>query len=307
MVDKQGRPVNRKGYLIDANGNIVSNEGKVRFRAHELSKDEEIPKFFPFLKFDVDEIRGEYEMDPLGNPMLQKGKSGELLDNKGRKVNEKGYLVDPQGNVQNKRGYKVFGRLLMDAEGEIPEVFRQKLFRKDTADSFNELMNEIVDMEKMQEMGESRRPRPLDEDENERIARKIEQIVEEDNDDDDMIMKELEELARNNAQDDDELSEGGNTSVDSKMEDTPSNYNIANQRFNEQEAMRERVRRQVRRDAGPPADNSSDESENMLPGKKIKRRKRKTKKKPKKVQKPEPQIDVRDLMMAQAYGGISST
>jgi len=57
--------------------------------------------------------------------------------------------------------------------------------------------------------------------------------VEEDNDDDDMIMKELEELARDGERD--EMSEGGNTSVDSKMEDTPSNYNIANQRFMEQE------------------------------------------------------------------------
>ena len=57
-------------------------------------------------------------------------------------------------------------------------------------------------------------------------------------------MKELEELAniRDGEGDGDNASEGGNTSVDSKMEDTPSNYNIANQRFMEQEQMRERVR-----------------------------------------------------------------
>lgn len=47
-------------------------------------------------------------------------------------------------------------------------------------------------------------------------------------------MKELEELANNNAPDRTErnrtahLSDGGNTSVDSMMEDTPSNYNALN-------------------------------------------------------------------------------
>lgn len=67
--------------------------------------------------------------------------------------------------------------------------------------------------------------------------------MEEDNDDDDQIMKELEELANMNEDDD----EGGNTSVDSMMEDTPSNYNLANQRFMDQLEMKERVKRQIRK------------------------------------------------------------
>jgi hypothetical protein len=40
------------------------------FENYTLSKDGEIPKLFPFLKFNVDEVKGDYEMDPLGNPML---------------------------------------------------------------------------------------------------------------------------------------------------------------------------------------------------------------------------------------------
>jgi len=52
-------------------------------------------------------------------------------------VNQKGYLVDEKGNIKNKRGYKVFGKLLMENDGEIPKVFRTGLFRKDTADSFS--------------------------------------------------------------------------------------------------------------------------------------------------------------------------
>lgn len=80
MVDKKGRPVNKKGYLVDSEGNIINNEGKVLFEAHTLTRDDgEIPKLFAFLKFNLDEIRGDYEMDPLGNPMLTKNKDGKLV------------------------------------------------------------------------------------------------------------------------------------------------------------------------------------------------------------------------------------
>ena len=78
-------------------------------------------------------------------------------------------------------------------------------------------------------------------DENERIAKRIDQIVEEDGDDDEMLMKGLEDLAhgreskmhKKRRSGEDNKSEGGNTSFDSMMEDTPSNYNVANQRLNE--------------------------------------------------------------------------
>ena len=70
MVDKKGRPVNAKGYLIDVDGNVINTDGKVMFENFTLTKDGEIPKLFPFLKFNIDEVKGDYEMDPLGNPML---------------------------------------------------------------------------------------------------------------------------------------------------------------------------------------------------------------------------------------------
>jgi hypothetical protein len=70
MVDKRGRFVNNKGYLVDEDGNIVNKDGKQMFENYTLSKDNEMPKLFPFLKFNIDDIKGDYEMDPLGNPML---------------------------------------------------------------------------------------------------------------------------------------------------------------------------------------------------------------------------------------------
>ena len=59
--------------------------------------------------------------------------------------------------------------------------------------------------------------------EQDRSIKKIDRIIEEDNDDEKM-MAELEKLVDEEG----EISEGGNTSVDSLMEDTPSNYNAAN-------------------------------------------------------------------------------
>ena len=56
--------------FVDADGNVINSEGKVMFENFTLTKDGEIPKLFPFLKFNIDEVRGDYEMDPLGNPML---------------------------------------------------------------------------------------------------------------------------------------------------------------------------------------------------------------------------------------------
>ena len=76
MVDKRGRPVNSKGYLIDPEGNVINKEGKLLFENFTLSKDDEIPKLFPFLKFNLADIQGDYEMDPLGNPMLLKNAQG---------------------------------------------------------------------------------------------------------------------------------------------------------------------------------------------------------------------------------------
>jgi len=245
MVDKKGRPVNNKGYLIDNQGNVINKDGKLMFEQFTLSKDNEIPKLFPFLKFNADDVKGDFEMDPLGNPMLSKNKQGQLVDHKGRVVNEKGYLLDKEGNVKNQKGQKIFGKRLMQKDGDIPKVFRTGLFRKDSVDSFSQFMSEIEDLEKQHEMNSEEKKRGNAElDENERIAKRIDQIVEEDNDDDEMLMKELEELAKgkkggNKGNFDDD---GGNTSFDSLMDETPSNYNVANQRFMEQEAMKQRAR-----------------------------------------------------------------
>ncbi len=82
-------------------------------------------------------------MDPLGNPILDKGPQGELLDRQGKRVNQKGYLIDQSGNLLDKNGKIMFEKDILDAEGEIPKVFRTGLLKTDSGSSLSRLMSEI--------------------------------------------------------------------------------------------------------------------------------------------------------------------
>ena len=93
-VDKNSHLVNSKGYLTDEKGNVINKEGKVIFEYKHLSKDDEIPKLFPYSKFNVDSIKGTFEVDKDGHPILQRDERGRLVDDMGRLVNEHGYLID---------------------------------------------------------------------------------------------------------------------------------------------------------------------------------------------------------------------
>ena len=128
--------------MIDEFGNVIDRDGRQIFEKKDLSS-EEIPKIFPFTKFNIKNILGDFEMDPLGNPILDKDASGRLIDRNGKIVNQKGYLIDKDGNVINKHGKKMFGKELLDNEKDIPKVFRTGLLKSETASSLSRLMSEI--------------------------------------------------------------------------------------------------------------------------------------------------------------------
>jgi len=185
-VDNLGRRVNSKGYLIDEFGNIIDKDGRQIFERKHL-KDDEIPKIFPFTKFNIKNVLGDFEMDPLGNPILDKDAKGNFIDRNGKRVNRKGYLIDADGNVINKHGKLMFEKELLDNEGDIPKVFRTGLLKSDTASSLSRLMSEI---------GKNQLS-DFDQEEGK-------------------IEGQMKGMRRGN---------DGDTSVDSMMEDTPANYN----------------------------------------------------------------------------------
>ena len=123
FVDNVGRRVNEKGYLTDADGNIIDREGK-RIFVKEHLKNGEFPKIFLFTKFNIDNITGDFEMSPLSEPILEKDKDGNFIDRKGRRVNARGYLIDNEGNVIDKRGKRMFDKVVLGPDGEIPKIFR---------------------------------------------------------------------------------------------------------------------------------------------------------------------------------------
>lgn len=86
---------------------------------------------------------GDFEMDPIGNPILDKDAKGNQVDRNGRRVNRKGYLIDNDGNVINKFGKLVFEKILLDNDDDIPKVFRTGLLKQDTESSLSRLMSEI--------------------------------------------------------------------------------------------------------------------------------------------------------------------
>jgi hypothetical protein len=133
-------------------------------------------------------------MDPLGVPILDKDKKGNLKDNQGRKVNSKGYLVDKEGNVIDKSNNVMFKKKLLDNEGDIPKVFRTGLLKSDTASSLSRLMSEIE------------RNQPSDFDKEEKA-----------------IQEEMKKNIKGRKR-----GEAGDSSVDSMMDDTPANYNDQN-------------------------------------------------------------------------------
>jgi hypothetical protein len=173
-------------------------------------KNGEFPKIFPFTKFNIKRVQGSFEMDPLGNPILERGPSGELLDRDGKRVNQRGYLVDKDGNVIDKMGKKMFEKEVLDSEGEIPKVFRTGLLKSDTASSLSRLMSEI----ERNQPSEYGNPQWRREQQKQELLRVQQQKRDQER------LEAAEHLS-------------GNTSVDSMMEDTPSNYNIANQRFDQ--------------------------------------------------------------------------
>lgn len=181
-------------------------------------------------------------------------------------MNQKGYLVDKNGNVIDVNGKIVFDKAVLEKDGEIPQVFRTGLLKSDTASSLSRLMSEI---ERGNQSDYPRGQQPADDSAYERL--------------------------KNN---------DGDTSVDSKMEDTPANYNMANQRFDSDGHNQPIPEDEEGGEHMAPSDFSDQDEPTILQEKK--RQKPKKKKKKPKMQTIEfLEPTDREKNMAGAYGGMA--
>ena len=70
LVDKAGYMVNHKGYIINRDGGICTRQGKVLFLAKHL-RDGEFPKIFPFTRFNINRVLGDFDVSSDGQPILK--------------------------------------------------------------------------------------------------------------------------------------------------------------------------------------------------------------------------------------------
>eukprot|EP01022_Parablepharisma_sp_SALTPOND_P027485 TRINITY_DN666_c0_g1_i1.p1 TRINITY_DN666_c0_g1~~TRINITY_DN666_c0_g1_i1.p1 ORF type:complete len:2608 (+),score=224.05 TRINITY_DN666_c0_g1_i1:10363-18186(+) len=148
-----------------------------------------------------EELMGSFERDPVDDYIIiRENEEGFLVDLRGRRVNKLGYLIDKDGNVINRKGELMFRKeeieneLGEDNEYPIPIVQDNPLFREEPSDKGKDLVHEITKVEEMEK----------------NLAEPIENKVE-----------EIDNRSRKSA------------SLNSLMEDTPSNYNIQNQRYDD--------------------------------------------------------------------------
>lgn len=96
-IDKLGRLVNEQGYLIDRHGNLVDKRGRIKLNREIMNKaGGDVPMLFNYKgkKFDIKDVMGHLDKDRNGNFIIRRDKDNNMVDKKGRRINNRGYLVD---------------------------------------------------------------------------------------------------------------------------------------------------------------------------------------------------------------------
>lgn len=356
LADDSGKQVNENGILVDEEGNVIDKYGRKKLDKDQLTSKGDIPPMLNYngKQFKVQDVMGRFDKDPRGDIILEKNSEGKLVDKKGRLVNHKGYLVDKNGDIVDNKGNKIWDKDHLH-EGEFPKIFPFSHFNPETItgnfkrdgngkpilrpagkegqfyDNDGKLVNKhgylidkdgnIIDKNgnlvfkknvlKDGEIPPVFRNGMIRQNSSSSLSKLMSEIDKQ-NDSDLDILKDFDE------------EEKGNTSVDSLMEDTPSNYNIANQRFDrtkykkEPEAKYEEDEEyEEYTDDEEGEGEGEDEEDNASitgpagvpilnarqPKRKIVRKKRKKRRRKKKIKVEYEDPTAADLAMARAYGG----
>ena len=126
FFDKDGKPTNARGYLVDPkSGDVVNNvNGQKMFRVEDMDEKGEVPAPFNFEKhnFNPHQIMGDFDFDVQGDPVIKKNSKGLLFDKRGNRVSPDGYRIDTQGNVVDCFERKKFDSAQVPG-GELPKLF----------------------------------------------------------------------------------------------------------------------------------------------------------------------------------------
>lgn len=127
-IDKRGRRVNERGYLIDPNtGDIVEMHDKQKmFDKQDIDERGEIPAPYCVEKhnFNPFKLRGDFDIDwQTKKPIILKNRQGDTVDKLGRLVNIRGWLVNRAGHVVDFMGVKKFDKKQLTDHGDLPKLF----------------------------------------------------------------------------------------------------------------------------------------------------------------------------------------
>jgi len=108
------------------------------FRKSELDDKGEVPAPFNVEKhnFNPHEIRGDFDYDRNGKPVLKKNSKGDFIDKRGSRVSSRGFRLDTAGTgsfIDNNERKK-FDKNQVTQDGDLPKLFNYNGRRFDITD-----------------------------------------------------------------------------------------------------------------------------------------------------------------------------
>lgn len=127
-IDKRGRRVNERGYLIDPQtGDIVEMHAKQKmFGKDEIDERGEIPAPYCVEKhnFNPFKLRGDFDINwQTKKPLILRNRQGDTVDKFGRLVNSRGWLVNRAGHIVDFMGVKKFDAKRLTEHGDLPKLY----------------------------------------------------------------------------------------------------------------------------------------------------------------------------------------
>jgi hypothetical protein len=71
-MDKNGKLVNKKGWLVNPEGQVIDLKKDIKFSKDQLSKEGDLPRLFNYQgrRFDIKDVMGDLEKDSEGKIKL---------------------------------------------------------------------------------------------------------------------------------------------------------------------------------------------------------------------------------------------
>jgi hypothetical protein len=138
ITDKAGKETNPKGYLINANEDVIENlNGEKMFSKDDMDERGEVPGPFNWEKYNFNphQLQGDVDYTPEGKPQLMQNNKGMYLDKKSRRINKHSWMtLAGQGHLVDVHGRKKFDKNQLTKDGDLPRLFNYSGKRFDIKD-----------------------------------------------------------------------------------------------------------------------------------------------------------------------------